>query len=386
MSTLDPATAHMLSASLSRLRHRAPFFATLAMFARYESSEKIPTAATDGRTVFINPNFFNPLSPAEQDGLLLHEVLHAALLHIPRRNARDKQRWNIAADIVINGMILKQGMQLPKGGMVNHDMENFSSEEVYELLERSAEPQPSLQFGDLLEGEPGEGEGDGQGKDGEGPLGQDRSAQLEGHWRNAMQQARVVEQSFMPGAMPAGLERELRNLDAAQLDWRSYLWRYLVRTPTDFADFDRRFVGRGLYLETLSGENVRVAVAVDTSGSIANAQIQTFVSEVQGILQAYPHLRCDLYYADAELHGPFELAPSGPIPTPIGGGGTDFKPFFARVGDDQDPLAPNVCIYLTDGYGDFPALPPTIPTLWVVTPGGLDTEQFPFGEAVRLLK
>ena len=79
-----------------------------------------------------------------------------------------------------------------------------------------------------------------------------------------------------------------------QLDWRSYLWRYLVKTPTDYSGFDRRFIGRGLYLENLEGESVKVYVAVDTSGSIDNQQLKTFLSEVNGILNSYPHLECEL--------------------------------------------------------------------------------------------
>jgi len=43
-----------------------------------------------------------------------------------------------------------------------------------------------------------------------------------------------------------------------------------------------------------------------------------------------------------------------------------------------------VLIYLTDGYGDFPEQAPATPTLWVVPPGGLEDEGFPFGDVLRL--
>ena len=77
---------------------------------------------------------------------------------------------------------------------------------------------------------------------------------------------------------------------------------------------------------------------------------------------------------------------NGDIPPPIGGGGTDFRPFFAALGQQHNPHERSVCVYLTDGYGDFPAEPPELPVLWVVTPGGRALETFPFGEAVRLLE
>jgi predicted metal-dependent peptidase len=149
--------------------------------------------------------------------------------------------------------------------------------------------------------------------------------------------------------------------------------------------FDRRFIGRGVYLETLVGESVQVFVAVDTSGSIDNQQLRMFLGEVKGILNAYPHLQCELYYADAEAYGPYPLNPDSPLPSPKGGGGTSFVPFFSKVQENWDGQTQGVCVYLTDGYGTFPNQPPELPVLWVVTPGGLDLQQFSFGEAVRLL-
>jgi predicted metal-dependent peptidase len=194
-----------------------------------------------------------------------------------------------------------------------------------------------------------------------------------------------MSETLLQGSTPASLQRELQTIKGGQLNWRHYLWRYLVRTPIDFRDFDRRFIGRRMYLETLEDETVFVAVAVDTSGSIDNQQVQSFLGEVRSILAAYPQLNCQLYYADAALHGPYALTPYSSLPTPIGGGGTDFRPFFAKLAQDHSPWATTVAVYLTDGYGSFPPQPPSFPVLWVVTPGGRDSTQFPFGETVRLL-
>lgn len=215
-------------------------------------------------------------------------------------------------------------------------------------------------------------------------LSQAKLATLETHWRNAWQQATIVARTVQ-GKLPAVMERELGWLTSAQLDWRSCLWRYLVQTPTDFIGFDRRLLGRGLYLETLVGESVQVFVAVDTSGSIDTQQLRMFLSEVQRILNSYPHLQCELYYANAEAYGPHSLNPDSPLPSPKGGGGTSFIPFFIKVRENWDGYTQGVIIYLTDGYGTFPEQQPELPVLWVVTPGGLDLAQFPFGEAVRLL-
>ena len=106
---------------------------------------------------------------------------------------------------------------------------------------------------------------------------------------------------------------------------------------------------------------------------------------MQGILTAYPYLQCELYYADAEAYDPYSLNPNSSLPSPTGGGGTSFVPFFSKVQENWDGYTQGVCIYLTDGYGSFPEQPPELPVLWVVTPGGLDLPHFSFGEAVRLL-
>jgi predicted metal-dependent peptidase len=428
----------IISASLLRLRMKSPFFATLALFGRYIPTQHIPTAATDGKDIFFNPDYLRSLPTNQQDGLLLHEVLPAALLHTVRRGVRAPKVWNIAADILVNGMIVQQGVfDLPPGGVRDPKLEHLSVEEIYELLLKQDSAQLSLPNPDLLDRSP---DGSLSEQEQEPPkppdreanhkpqsqksedkaqqlgdelnisvashdmskaqfespqvtsvpasldsLSQARKATLETHWKNALQQAMVIARTVNQGKLPAGLERELGVLTAAQIDWRSYLWRYLVQTPTDFMGFDRRFVGRGLYLESLVGESVRVFVAIDTSGSIDQRQLQLFLSEVQGILGTYPHLQCDLYYADAEIYGPYVLDPDVELPTPKGGGDTSFVPFFQQVAEQWDGITMGVCIYLTDGYGQFPTEAPCLPVLWVVTQGGLALEQFPFGEAVRLL-
>ncbi len=379
----------LISASLIRLRTKSPFFATLALFARFINAPHYQTAATDGKDIFYNPEFFLALPPAQLDGVLLHEVLHAALLHVPRRGVRDAILWNFAADIVINGIIMQQGyFELPAGGLRDQKLEHLSVEEIYEILSKDAEKYKKMWeaaggdgLSDLLEGS-GEGSEEGDEND---SMSSARRAALEAHWRNALQQAAVIARSSKQGTIPAGIERELMNATTPQIDWRSYLWRYLVQTPNDFTGFDRRFVGRGLYLEALQGESVIVYVAIDTSGSIGGQELKLFLSEVSGILRSYPHLKCELYYVDADAYGPYELSPDSDFPKPQGGGGTSFIPFFDKVSERWDGHVQAVCVYLTDGYGCFPTEAPQLPVLWVVTPGGMNLEQFPFGESVRLL-
>ena len=196
-----------------------------------------------------------------------------------------------------------------------------------------------------------------------------------------MQQASSAARGFGQGTLPAGFERPVNEVTSERLNWKTLLWRYLTRTPTDFAAFDRRFVYRGLYIETLESESVKVFVCVDTSGSVEDAQITDFLSEVRGITRAYPQAQAKLYYADADVYGPYDLEGNS---KPEGGGGTDFRPFFAAIRDSD--LENAVAVYLTDGYGEFPDAAPDLQVLWIVTPGGLESERFAFGEVVRMLE
>jgi predicted metal-dependent peptidase len=377
-----------ISASLLRLRMRAPFFATLALFAPVRASAEVPTAATDGREIVVNPAYLASLDPPQQDALLIHAVLHAALRHPARRGARDELVWNIACDIVVNGIIAAQpGFDIPPDTAADAELARLSAEEIYELLQFSPERQPPLPGLDLLNntvaGSPGDRQG-GEGMEGS-QMSAARQADLEQHWRNAFEQANVLAQTLHGGGLPAAVRRELEAIAPGRIDWRTHLWRFLVQTPTDFQGFDRRFLGRGLYLEALEGEAVRVYVCVDTSGSVNDAQVRALVAEVQGILRAYPQLRCDLYYADDRLYGPYPLQGDSAIPAPLGGGGTDFQPFFHAVDERRAPHESAVAVYLTDGWGLFPRAEPLLPVLWVITPGGRDAEELPFGEAVRIL-
>ncbi|MFM2302927.1 MAG: hypothetical protein RLZZ135_330 [Cyanobacteriota bacterium] len=381
-----PDFTSLISAALLRLRMRSPFFGTLGMFARFIPSQTISTAATDGRDIFLNPEFLSSLPNEQQDGVILHELLHAALLHPSRLKERQPKLWNIAADIVVNGTISQQsGVELPPLGLRDENLEQLSVEEVYELLQTIDTSRFDSVDIDLL-GPDWDRDSISSGTETGDLLSNNRQESIAAYWRNSLGQATVIAKSTAAGTLPLGIDRELDAILNPQLDWRTYLWRYLAQTPTDFQGFDRRLIGRGLYLEALQGESVRVYVAVDTSGSVGARYLQLFIGEINGILAAYPHINCELYYADRDLYGPYVLTLTSTIPTPQGGGGTSFVPFFDRVTQTWDGHTQTVCIYLTDGYGEFPPSIPVIPTLWIITPGGRNLASFPFGEAVRLLE
>lgn len=334
-------------------------------------TQDVETAATDGHRLFFNPKFMGEHTADEQLGVLVHELLHAALRHVTRRHEAQPLLWNIAADIVVNGIIDETpGLTLPDSAVRDEKIAHLPVEEVYEVLRRR---HPDVEKLEIL-------------YIGSDLIPQDDTPALRDHWTASLAQAAVVARmgGHDHGDLPANLQRLLATVTDPPLDWRTLLWRYLTRTPCDFTSYDRRFISEELYLDAMDGESVSVALCIDTSGSIGNEELGRFLNELRAILRAYPKVEVQLYACDAKLHGPWAIdLDSESVPPLPGGGGTDFRPFFKHL--KSNPPHPDAAIYLTDGHGEFPHEEPEFPTLWVINPGGLGSHDIPFGEVARML-
>ena len=175
----------LVTKSILQVRRECAFFGALMLFAKIIPSEKIETAATNGKTIFINESFFFSLNSSEQNALLLHEVLHMALLHCIRIGSRDRLIWNIAADIVVNGLIkLNTSFQLPKGAIIDDEFIDESAEEIYESLLKNKQ-KIKLSMPDIIEFD----ENNEKNSDAESNNGMDATIteQVESYWRDAIQ-------------------------------------------------------------------------------------------------------------------------------------------------------------------------------------------------------
>ena len=376
-----------ISATKIRLRKLSPFFAALSLYAEIDFSNEVQLAATNGKKIIFNPITYIQLPPSERDGVFLHELLHMALLHHLRRGVRDHYIFNIAADIVVNGMIVNEGnFKIPKYGIRDEDLEHLSVEEVYELIIKNKKKY-NLNLIDLINDEKDSEDKDSKGKGDDLKTGisdLNTEAEIRNYWKQAINDAKLITKGSSEKSLPESFERNFGEVLEPEIDWKTKLWNFLVRTPTDFGEFDRRLIYSGLYLENLEGESINVFCCIDTSGSISNYEISKFMREIKGIINAYPNLNCRLWYADHECYGPYNIDSMENVPTPKGGGGTDFEPFFKDITKKEFNNNDGVCIYLTDGYGYFPEKEPDLPVLWVVIPGGAEREYFPFGEIVKL--
>ena len=306
-----------------KLLKRAPFLATIALHAEVSVKEhpSVDVAATDGKRIFLSPSRFLTKPLQEKLFIYAHEVLHCAFSHPLRRGEREPKLWNIAADIVVNGVLAQSGLKAPVDALRNEDLEKVNTEEVYEqLLVKSQIVTLELPSSDLL---PAEGSGD--------------FSTLKGHWQSVMRRAATLARMTDVGNLPLGAELELV-LGKQQVDWREVLMRYLISTQDDYGAFDTRLIHQGLYVETLESQGLSAAVHIDTSGSLNNAEAQgQFLAELKGILNAYPAVQVSLTYGDTDLYGPFELAQDTVIPPPKEGAGPVSFP-SSRVLGTSSPL------------------------------------------------
>ena len=84
------------------------FYGLLLMHMIYSIDEGCETAYTDGVRIAFSPFFLEELSDKELDYVLMHEILHVVLQHCLRGEYKDNERYNIAADIVINSIIMHE--------------------------------------------------------------------------------------------------------------------------------------------------------------------------------------------------------------------------------------------------------------------------------------
>ena len=109
-------------------------------------------------------------------------------------------------------------------------------------------------------------------------------------------------------------------------------------------------------------------MALDTSGSISDADLAAFIGELNALKGTLP-VRISLLACDAALapDAPWVCEPWQELRLPRqfeGGGGTAFTPVFDWI--EREGLHPDALVYFTDGDGEFPALPPHYAVLWLI--------------------
>jgi predicted metal-dependent peptidase len=350
--------ADKLTRAKSRIIFYHPWWASLIMRLNVVDATgdpRVPTAATDGASLFYNRDFVADLSQDEVDFLVAHEGLHCGFQHHLRRHGREQERWNVACDHAINLILIETGMTMPKDGLADKKYAGLSSEEIYNKLPKSC-GQP---FGWVL--------------DGVGGNSQDRQ------WREAMTEA--MHAALKAGRLPSSAERLLVDAISEKINWRSLLASLLTRCvgrdDYTWSRPSRRSVAADGYLPSTFAERARpLSICIDTSGSMSERIIGEIVAEARSALIQLRPTNTVIISADAAVQS-VEIISADEDFNPRrlrGGGGTDFVP-AVREAEKHDPCA---IVYLTDLDGSFPQSA-TAPIFWVSSNKSVKP---PFGEVI----
>jgi predicted metal-dependent peptidase len=84
-----------------------PLIFSLVVPIEHVATMNIPTAATDGRRFYWNPQWVCNISLLGNRLASYHESGHALYMHPQRRGSRIPKLWNIAVDYIVNGMAME---------------------------------------------------------------------------------------------------------------------------------------------------------------------------------------------------------------------------------------------------------------------------------------
>lgn len=183
---------------------------------------------------------------------------------------------------------------------------------------------------------------------------------------------RAKDQAKGQGHLPGMISEELELMQApAKIDWRAVLANYVAAAiPTvsnkTWSRLNRRFP----YL--LKGKKKTptptIGVAMDTSGSVSDEEIKTFINEID-YLRKLHKAEMTIVHCDSKIENVMRVKPKDRIPGKVyGRGGTEFIPALEFF--DKEKKKPDVLVFFTDLEvcdSDIPNEPRAYKIIWVGT-------------------
>jgi predicted metal-dependent peptidase len=390
-------TQEMLSRNLRRAVSKDVGLAGILLYVPAVTvTDRGRIAWTDGRRMYFAELYFE-YQPDEQVAIAIHEALHVALRHVQRGYALahregiafDGRCWNIACDAVVNHSICAcHWCALPSGAWSPEDClapeqlkkrptELWTAEELYAEIKRDEERYNKLlSKGDRVPG----ADLDGTDEVYSLVLGVHEQGLEQGIWRQRLLRAQA-------GSAPGSLLRRLAaDVPKSAVRWESVLRNFLTArlmplTEESWSRPSRRTLALGkhaVWMEpgTDRRQGIRRAgVVIDTSGSIDDKLLHTFISEINSLMT---RTGCEVLLVDCDARVQQVSMHRKPIQGYVakGGGGTDFRPAMEAL--RRAPL--DVAVYFTDLQGAFPAKKPAFPLLWAAT----QNLAVPFGRKLLL--
>ncbi|HEC17918.1 MAG TPA: hypothetical protein ENI97_01080, partial [Gammaproteobacteria bacterium] len=289
-----------LTAARTKLILDKPFLGALVLRLPMEEAniKWCPTTATDARKFYFNPEYIEALSNEQVQFVLAHEALHCALSHFARRGHREQKRWDMACDLAVNELLVKDGLTPPPGALVDMGFAGMTAEEIYPSLQEEIEepldrhlydeqddadhdqqetqgrqqditPDAPPREGGAAGGEQKE---KGGGSDAPAPLTPDERENLSTQWQQRL--AGAAQIALQAGKLGGAMARFVDHLLQPQLPWRNLLAHYVSNIARDDYSYARPSTRRGdpAVYPSLRSAQVNVTVVLDVSGSVTGEE------------------------------------------------------------------------------------------------------------------
>ncbi len=376
--------------TISHLVAQQPFFAVYA-FDQMQiiETDEVPTAATDGLRILVNPDFFADMQLSERVFVMAHEILHGIYQHMARGKGYadrgfgpDLKPWNHtkynqAADYIINDALTNAhvGNMPSKGGQAIglHDCTIATDQDLADdVYQKLPDPPPN----------PNGGHGNFD-QHIDPPPGQQMPSDAD--VKRALASAKNAAKA--QGKMPGNLERLVGEIIEPTLNWKELLRSLLTANAgKDTATWNRPNRRRiatppHIYFPGSTGfATGGTAVVIDTSGSVSQTELNAFMSELSGILDECRPEWCKVLWTDAQVAHVDEVDDMTDLASlkPHGGGGTRMPAAFEYM--DEHGIRPDTCVVLTDGYTPWGS-EPDYDVIWGIT---TKDKEAPFGKSLHI--
>jgi len=381
---LEIAEQHIITVKALLLQHY-PFYGGLLStlkFKQYKVGNKNFRASTDGySTIFYNPIKIKEMTKLELTVTLAHEVGHISFKHVLREGGRDHRLFNIAADYVVNAILIEDGIgnvELFRNMKLLYDekFRGMSVEQVYDIIKK--DPYTYLQQADFLTNHEtwrfGEDGNEDENEDEENYNNNEKYNYIESEIDNKIAQAISIEKQ-MRGNISSRIARDfMKKLEEPIIDWCQLLAQYLGSNSTNntYRWFNKKYLSMNILLPTQNIGLVSINIMLDVSGSISDELLKQFVSDVWYLLSSQDsYEEVNVYQVDTEILSHIKIAVGddlGEVESKIftrkGSGGTDFTSFFKYLTDNNNQ---SITIVFTDGDATIPDKEPNFPVIFIYT-------------------
>lgn len=387
--------------------------------------------STDGRVLYYDPAYVLRTYRGSKEQLTrvyLHLVLHCVFCHPFVGADTDRRLWDLACDIAAESVISELDLPCTRSDedgrrrdmlkRIRRESGFLTAEKIYSSLRkgelstadtadkltqlealfradehsawyRNDEQPPAVQT--VLAGDDKPGPDDGS---------------FEKYWKEIAGQIEMEIETFakVRGKFASSLVQNLRAVNREKYDYSEFLRKFAAINETvkvSDDEFDYIYYNYGLQhyhkmpliepLEYREDSRIRdFVIAIDTSGSVAGEEVQTFLQKTYNILKSresfHNKINVHIIQCDAQIQSDEVITSPEDFDRYLesmeirGLGGTDFRPVFdyvdrlVREGEFSDLKG---LIYFTDGLGIYPPSKPAYKTAFVFVESGYNVPEVP---------